>query len=102
MLRESLEHGNRHAALVTTDRGLARRVAAELRRWDIDIDDSAGLPPARTPPGMFLCLVAEAAEARFAPVPLLSVLRHPLASPDRGRDEVLRHTPTLANRLRGP
>ncbi len=102
MLRESLEHENRHAALVTTDRGLARRVAAELRRWDIDIDDSGGLPLARTPPGMFLCLVAEAAEARFAPVPLLSVLRHPLASPDRARDEFLRRTRTLDKELRGP
>ena len=32
------------AALVTPDRNLARRVAAELRRWDIAIDNSAGRP----------------------------------------------------------
>ena len=32
------------AALVTPDRGLARRVAVELSRWGIDVDDSAGRP----------------------------------------------------------
>ena len=63
----------RTAALVTPDRALARRVASELRRWDIDIDDSAGTPLAHTPPGTFLCLLAEAADAEFAPVPLLAL-----------------------------
>ncbi|MBV9550712.1 MAG: double-strand break repair protein AddB, partial [Alphaproteobacteria bacterium] len=78
-LRQALETENRSAALVTPDRGLARRVAAELRRWDIVIDDSAGRPLAHTSAGSFLCLVAEAAEARFAPVPLLALLKHPFA-----------------------
>ncbi|HUH83698.1 MAG TPA: double-strand break repair protein AddB, partial [Stellaceae bacterium] len=44
LLRQALETPGKTAALVTPDRGLARRVAAELRRWSIDIDDSAGLP----------------------------------------------------------
>ncbi len=34
-LRETLEHDGRTAALVTPDRSLARRVAAELSRWEI-------------------------------------------------------------------
>ena len=79
-LREALTQENRTAALITPDRGLARRVAAELRRWDIRIDDSAGLALARTPPGAFLCLLARAAAEDFAPVPLLSALKHPLAA----------------------
>jgi len=79
-LRGALETPGRTAALVTPDRGLARRVAAELRRWDIDIDDSAGTPLARTPPGALLSLLARAAEGDFAPVPLLALLKHPLAS----------------------
>ena len=78
-LRHSLEADNRTAALVTPDRNLARRVAAELARWDVAIDDSAGRPLAHTSAGAFLLLLTEAAEAVFAPVPLLALLKHPLA-----------------------
>ena len=79
-LRETLETENRTAALVTPDRTLARRVAGELGRWDIAIDDSAGRPLAHTGAGAFLCLLAEAAETQFAPVPLLALLKHPFAT----------------------
>src|SRR5262249_47181765 len=70
LLRRKLEAPVATAALVTPDRGLARRVAVELRRWGIDIDDSAGLPLNRTPPGAFLRLVLDLAQGRLAPVPL--------------------------------
>jgi ATP-dependent helicase/nuclease subunit B len=83
-LRESLETPGRTAALVTPDRNLARRVAAEMARWNITLDDSAGRPLAHTAAGSFLCLVAEAVEAQFAPVPLLALLKHPFAR--RGQD----------------
>lgn len=79
-MREALETPGRKAALVTPDRGLARRVAAELRRWEIAIDDSAGVPLGSTRPGTFLALLAHAAAERFAPVALLALLKHPLAS----------------------
>lgn len=79
-LREALETKGKTAALVTPDRALARRVTAELERWGIAIDDSAGRPLSHTPPGTFLCLLAEAADARFAPPALLALLKHPLAS----------------------
>jgi ATP-dependent helicase/nuclease subunit B len=79
MLREAIEVEGRTAALVTPDRGLARRVASELRRWDIAVDDSAGVPLSQTPPAVFLLLLAEAAVAQFAPVRLLALLKHPLA-----------------------
>lgn len=80
LLREALEIPGRTASLVTSDRGLARRVAAELGRWHIDIDDSAGLPLGATPPGVFLRLTAALAEDRFAPIALLAALKHPLAA----------------------
>jgi ATP-dependent helicase/nuclease subunit B len=83
-LREALEVPGRTAALVTPDRNLARRVAAEMTRWNITIDDSAGRPLAHTAAGTFLCLLAEAAQARFAPVPLLALLKHPFSR--RGQD----------------
>lgn len=78
-LREALETPERNAALVTPDRNLARRVAAEMSRWGITIDDSAGRPLPHTTAGAFLCLLAEAVEAQFAPVPLLALLKHPFA-----------------------
>jgi ATP-dependent helicase/nuclease subunit B len=78
-LREALEVPGRTAALVTPDRNLARRVAAEMTRWNIAIDDSAGRPLAHTAAGTFLCLLAEAASARFPPVPLLALLKHPFS-----------------------
>ena len=79
-LRHSLETENCRAALVTPDRNLARRVAAELARWEVAIDDSAGRPLAHAAAGVFLLLLAEAADAGFAPVPLLALLKHPFAT----------------------
>jgi len=80
LLRQRLEHEGDTAALVTPDRNLARRVAAELRRWKIEIDDSAGVPLSKTPPGIFLRLVLDLARDSLAPLPLLAALKHPLAS----------------------
>ena len=80
LLRRNLETPGATAALVTPDRELARRVAVELHRWGIEIDNSAGLPLNRTPPGGFLRLVLDLAESRLAPVPLLAALKHPLAA----------------------
>lgn len=80
IMRRTLETAAKTAALVTPDRGLARRVAAELARWRIDVDDSAGRPLARTPPGAFLLLTARMIADGLAPVSLLAALKHPLAA----------------------
>lgn len=77
VLRQSIEDGKR-AAFVTHDRSLARRVAAELRRWDIQVDDSAGIPLTESEAGRFARLAVMAAGENLAPVPLLAFLRHPL------------------------
>lgn len=84
-MRRALETAGKTAALVTPDRNLARRVAAQMRRWGVDVDDSAGTPLSLTPPGAFLRLALEAASSGFAPVALLALLKHPLAGP--GGDE---------------
>ncbi|MGE0164895.1 MAG: double-strand break repair protein AddB [Dongiaceae bacterium] len=83
LLRAAVEQSGRRAALVTPDRALARRVAAELRRWDIEVDDSAGQPLDQTPPGVFLRLTAEMLAEELAPIPLLAALKHPLAAGGR-------------------
>jgi ATP-dependent helicase/nuclease subunit B len=80
LMRDTLEQPGRTAALVTPDRTLARRVAAELRRWEIEIDDSAGHPLATTPVGAFLRLAAELVTQDFAPVSVLALAKHPLAA----------------------
>jgi ATP-dependent helicase/nuclease subunit B len=76
VLREAL-HMETTAALVTPDRALARRVCAELTRWDIAIDDSAGLPLADSEAGRLARLIAESATREAAPSLLLGLLRHP-------------------------
>jgi ATP-dependent helicase/nuclease subunit B len=77
-LRETLEDPDKQAALITPDRGLAERVAVELRRWDIEVDDSAGLPLARTPAGALLRLILDAAIAEMTPASTVALLAHPL------------------------
>jgi ATP-dependent helicase/nuclease subunit B len=103
MLRHALEVPGRTAALVTPDRKLARRVAAEMGRWKIDIDDSAGVPLANTPPGTFLCLLAEAAVEKFTPVSLLALLKHPFATAGHAPADFRRRVRQLDREvLRGP
>jgi ATP-dependent helicase/nuclease subunit B len=102
LLRRALETPAATAALVTPDRELARRVAAELRRWDIDIDDSAGVPLAQTPPGAFLRLVLDAADSALAPVPLLAALKHPLATGGTAPEAFRGLARRLEAAIRGP
>jgi ATP-dependent helicase/nuclease subunit B len=91
------------AALVTPDRQLARRVAAELRRWRIEIDDSAGIPLDRTAPGSFLLLTARLAIDGVTPVALLAALKHPFARAGLARAEFRRRVCDLERLcLRGP
>jgi len=80
LVRETLETPGRTVAVVTPDRALARRITAELRRWDVEVNDSAGLPLGQTPPGAFLRLTAQMVAERLAPVSLLAALKHPLAA----------------------
>jgi ATP-dependent helicase/nuclease subunit B len=101
-LREALETPGRTAGLVTPDRGLAQRVSAHLKRWGIDADDSAGVPLSVTPPGTLLLAIVEAAAERFAPVPLLALLKHPLVQAGEGRTAWLDRVRDLDRALRGP
>ncbi|HEY1795753.1 MAG TPA: double-strand break repair protein AddB [Stellaceae bacterium] len=102
LLRRKLETPGATAALVTPDRELARRVATELRRWGIEIDDSAGVPLNRTPPGAFLRLVLDLAGSGLAPVPLLAALKHPLAAGGIPRERFRDAARRLEDRIRGP
>jgi ATP-dependent helicase/nuclease subunit B len=61
-----------------------------LRRFHVGIDDSAGVPLADTPAGVFLHLLADMATNRAAPVPLMALLKHPMAVAGLG-EGVCRH-----------
>jgi ATP-dependent helicase/nuclease subunit B len=80
ILRGTLETPARTAALVTPDRELAGRVAAALLRHGVIADDSAGEKLSETPPAVLLRLLARAVAEDLAPVPLLALLKHPLAA----------------------
>ncbi|PJK30619.1 double-strand break repair protein AddB [Minwuia thermotolerans] len=79
-LREALETPGRTAALVTPDRVLGRRVAAELTRFGVRVDDSGGAPLRHTRAGGFLQLAATVLSEGAAPADLLALLKHPLAA----------------------
>ncbi len=100
-LRRALETPGRSAALVTPDRGLARRVAAHCRRWGLVIDDSAGVPLRLMPPGALALALTEAMAQGFSPVALLSVLKHPLVASGDGRAAWLASVRRLDLGLRG-
>ncbi|TQV76192.1 double-strand break repair protein AddB [Denitrobaculum tricleocarpae] len=89
LMRESLEEDGRRAALVTPDRALARRVATELGRWGLTVDDSAGQPLATSLAGSFLRLTAEMIAGKLEPLATLAALKHPMASGGLSRERYL-------------
>ncbi|WP_246547388.1 double-strand break repair protein AddB [Ancylobacter defluvii] len=103
VLRAALEEEGRSAALITPDRDLARRVAAELLRFGVAIDDSAGEPLSESGAGRFARLVADVAAERLAPLPLAALLRHSAARFGLGRAALGQATDALELMvLRGP
>ncbi|WP_075214316.1 double-strand break repair protein AddB [Mongoliimonas terrestris] len=102
-LRETLETEGATAALVTPDRTLARRVCAELARFGVTVEDSAGTPLERTPTGILIDLVAETAVDGCRPESVVALLSHPLATFgfDRARAQAAARALEVAV-LRGP
>ena len=77
-MRETLETPGKTAVLVTPDPSIARRVAAELARWGIEVEDSAGRTLAQSPAGVLARLILEAS-IDFTPRSFLALLGHPAA-----------------------
>ncbi|MGH6875573.1 MAG: double-strand break repair protein AddB, partial [Aestuariivirgaceae bacterium] len=78
IMRQALEAPGITAKLVTPSRRLARRVKAELRRWSIEVNDTAGEPLAETPAGGFLRLILELGLSRVGARELAQLLKYPL------------------------
>ena len=78
ILRDCLETPSQTAALVTPNRDLARMVAAQMRRWDLDIDDSAGTPLDKSTPALLIRSLLDVASDGCPPSSLLDLLKNPL------------------------
>ncbi|WP_159589963.1 double-strand break repair protein AddB [Chelativorans xinjiangense] len=87
-LRHAVAHEGKTAALVTPDRALARRVAAELRRFGIEADDSGGSPLADSVPATLMRLMLEAVCRPGEPVAIIGLLKHPLLQLGLPRQQV--------------
>ncbi|MCZ2327954.1 double-strand break repair protein AddB [Bartonella sp. F02] len=79
-LRDAIEEPHKTAALITNDRTLARRVAAELQRFGIEANDSGEMPLAQTLPATLLRLILENIFKPSDPIAFLSLLKHPLTT----------------------
>ncbi|WP_120717751.1 PD-(D/E)XK nuclease family protein [Tsuneonella amylolytica] len=102
LIREAVDLPERRVALVTPDRGLARRVVQHLRRWNLEADDTAGRALSDTTAGRLFLQLAELAAERAAPVALVGALANPLVRRDAGRREWLESLRRFEKRLRGP
>jgi ATP-dependent helicase/nuclease subunit B len=74
-MRETLETPGKTAALITPDSSIARRVSAELARWGVEVEDSAGRTLGQSPAGALARLILEAA-IEFTPRTCLALLAH--------------------------
>ncbi|MDT0508018.1 double-strand break repair protein AddB [Novosphingobium sp. MMS21-SN21R] len=102
LVREALAEPERRVAVITPDRSLAARVVANLGRWNIVADDTAGRPLPQTAAGRVFLQMAELVAERVAPVALLALLGHPLVQPGEGRAAWLERVRQLDLVLRGP
>ncbi|MGX7895050.1 PD-(D/E)XK nuclease family protein [Tsuneonella sp. HG222] len=102
LVRQAVAEPERRVAVVTPDRGLARRVVHHLRRWNIEADDSAGRPLSQTPPGRLMLQLADVAADGASPVSLMALLENPLVRQGDDRGGWLDAARRFELALRGP
>ncbi len=78
LLREALETPDKRAALITHDADLARRVRALMTRYGVTLDSASGNPLLTHPAWQLFYGLSLAASQPYNPLPLLSVVKHPL------------------------
>ena len=78
LMRETLATPGRTCTLVTPDRNLARRVRSKLKLWQVEVDDSGGVPLGGTYRGTFMRAVARWLCDVSDPVALAEVCGHTL------------------------
>ncbi len=76
--------------IMTPDRNLARRIGAELRRFGVRVDDAAGTPLGQSRTGRLIGNAIALVERKWAPVPLMALLRNRNLTLGRARGEITR------------
>jgi ATP-dependent helicase/nuclease subunit B len=101
LMRETIVSPGKTASLVTPDRLLARRVSHKLRRWNIQVDDSAGAPLAQTGRGSFLRMTANWLNQPSNPITLMQLMQHPLCQCGLAADDFTASANAMDLSLRG-
>lgn len=104
LVREALEVPEKRIAVISADRSLARRVAQNLQRWNIEANDTAGRALSLTPAGRMFGLLADLVTHGPAPAHVVGALAHPLVHRDdpEARAHWLSALRTFDRELRGP
>lgn len=97
--RESLAAG-RTVGIISRDQTLARRIAVELKRHGVVVDDAAGTPLYHSAAGRLARQVLAVATSNFAPVDTVALLRNGAVGLGLERTEVRNATNRLDLKLR--
>lgn len=87
--------------IVSRDQTLARRIAVELKRHGIEVDDAAGTPLYQSGAGRLARQVLAVAVNRYAPVDIIALLRNRAVTLGQERLAVSRIADRLDLKLRG-
>jgi ATP-dependent helicase/nuclease subunit B len=77
IIRNAYEN-NEKILLITPNRTLAKMVRTELKKWDIDIDDSAGESAISSKPASLILSLTESILSDHSPFEFLNLIKHPL------------------------
>lgn len=92
--RDALER-NETVGIISPDQTLSRRIAMELKRFAIEVDDAAGAPLFQSSAGRLVRAALQASQSDLSPIDLMALLHNRAVVLDLGRAEVSR----LAKRL---
>lgn len=97
--RDALSAG-RTVGIISRDQNLARRIAAELKRYDVEVDDPAGIPLFQSSAGRLARQALAAALGSFAPIDVIALLRNAAVNFGIDRGEVRKQANRLDLKLR--
>ena len=97
--RQAIADG-KSAGIIARDQTLARRIAAELKRYDLEPDDPAGTPLFQSAAGRLGRQLIAAATSKFAPEHLIALLSNGAVTLGFARHDVRYWTTRIDQRLR--